>query len=310
LLLESFIFLTMGLEMHTVLDEVRAEHGSIGGAVEIAALAFLMIIVVRSVFIAWSLWALRRRERRSDSTRVRIADAQDRLSQYGSHPPPVRPGSSAEEQAARMEQRTEQVQTRVTRALADLDYLADQRLGWREGVILVWAGMRGAVTLAAAQSLNRDIPQRAILVLIAFTVAAGTLLIQGGSLGWVARRLGLAHQSHPDDDTPAALRADLVGAASARLDDPELRRPDGQPFSAGTLAAARTVLDGIGRDGPAAETPAERAERRALRIQLLNAQRDELLRIRDLGTYPFGVLEDALNQIDADQVGLEMREKD
>ena len=310
LLLESFIFLTMGLEMHTVIDQVRAEHGSVGGAVAIAALAFVMIIAVRSVFVAWSLWLLRRRERRSGSTRTRIESAQDRMSELGTRPPPVRPGSSPEEQAARVEQRTEQFQTRVSRALADLDYLADQRLGWREGVILVWAGMRGAVTLAAAQSLDRDIPQRDILVLIAFTVAAGTLLIQGGTLGWLARRLGLAHHGHVDEDTPTALRADLVDAASARLDDPELRRPDGEPFSTETLDAARAVLDGIGRDGPWAETPAQRAERRALRIQLLNAQRDELLRIRDLGTYPFGVLEQALNQIDADQVGLELREKD
>ena len=38
------------------------------------------------------------------------------------------------------------------------------------------------------------------------------------------------------------------------------------------------------------------------------AQRDELLRIRDLGTYPFVVLEEALSQIDADQVGMELRQ--
>ena len=170
--------------------------------------------------------------------------------------------------------------------------------------------MRGAVTLAAAQSLDSDIPQRALLVLIAFTVAAGTLLVQGGSLGWVARRLGLAHQSHPDDDTPVALRTDLVRRRAPDWTIPSCAGRTGSRTRPTTLDATRTVLDGLGRDGPAAETPAQRNERRALRIELLNAQRDELLRIRDLGTYPFGVLERALNQIDADQVGLELREKD
>ena len=58
--------------------------------------------------------------------------------------------------------------------MADIDYLAAQAFGWREGVVLVWAGMRGAVTLAAAQSLPADTPQRSLLVLIAFVVAAGT----------------------------------------------------------------------------------------------------------------------------------------
>ncbi len=51
--------------------------------------------------------------------------------------------------------------------------------------------MRGAVTLAAAQSLPADTPQRSLLVLIAFVVAAGTLMVQGSTLGWLVRLLGL-----------------------------------------------------------------------------------------------------------------------
>ncbi len=309
LLLESFIFLIMGLEMHTVIDEVTAEHGSVSGAVLVAAVAGVAIIAVRAAFITLSLWALARRERAAARSRIRMETIQDRISMIESAPPRG-PSDTSPEHAERRQRRVEQIGVRVTRGLADLDYLAAQRLGWREGAILVWAGMRGAVTLAAAQSLDSDVPQRALLVLIAFVVAAGTLIIQGGTLGWLARRLGFAHHGNGDPDTPAALRADLVQAASARLDDPELRRPDGQSYTAETLQTARTILDGLGRDGPLAETPDQRSERRALRIELLNAQRDELLRIRDLGTYPFGVLERALNQIDADQVGLELREKD
>ena len=45
-------------------------------------------------------------------------------------------------------------------------------MGPKEGTIVVWAGMRGVVTLAAAQTLPDDTPSRALLVLIAFVVAA------------------------------------------------------------------------------------------------------------------------------------------
>ncbi len=75
------------------------------------------------------------------------------------------------------------------RRLADIDYFRNEQMGWREGTIVVWAGMRGAVTLAAAQTLPRDTPSRSLLVFIAFLVAAASLLIQGSTLPWLARKL-------------------------------------------------------------------------------------------------------------------------
>src|SRR6478736_9639231 len=101
--------------------------------------------------------------------------------------------------------------TRIRRTLADVDYLAGAPLGWREGTVLVWAGMRGVVTLAAAQTLPYDTPQRSLLVLIAFVVAAGSLVVQGGTLPWVVRRLGLG-SSGPADNDPE--RAELLQAMS------------------------------------------------------------------------------------------------
>ena len=55
--------------------------------------------------------------------------------------------------------------------------------------IVGWAGMRGVVTLAAAFVIPEDAPYREVLLLIAFTVVAGTLLLQGLTLPWFARRL-------------------------------------------------------------------------------------------------------------------------
>lgn len=49
-----------------------------------------------------------------------------------------------------------------------------------------------------------------------------------------------------------------------------------------------------------------RAQFRRLRLDLIAAQREELITIRDLGTYPSGMLDAALAQLDAEQLGLEL----
>ena len=51
--------------------------------------------------------------------------------------------------------------------------------------------MRGVVTLAAAQLLPEDLPNREVLLLAAFTVVVGSLLVQGSTLPWLVRRVGL-----------------------------------------------------------------------------------------------------------------------
>ena len=61
--------------------------------------------------------------------------------------------------AEHAERRTERFRVRIRRSMADIDYLAGAPLGWREGTVLVWAGMRGVVTLAAAQTLPLETPR-------------------------------------------------------------------------------------------------------------------------------------------------------
>jgi monovalent cation/hydrogen antiporter len=47
------------------------------------------------------------------------------------------------------------------------------------GLVISWAGMHGIVTLAAALALHPGFPARDLIVLTAFVVVLGTLLIQG-----------------------------------------------------------------------------------------------------------------------------------
>jgi len=139
----------------------------------------------------------------------------------------------------------------VQRYVADLNYLLREPLGLKEGSLLVWAGMRGAVTLAAAQSLSGRVAHAPLLILIAFTAAAGSLLIQGGTLRRVATALGLAGLDAVPEGERAALDQALGEAAIAALHDPDLCQPDGEPYDPGIIALV-TLRIGVTR---LAETP-------------------------------------------------------
>ncbi|MDN5762920.1 MAG: sodium:proton antiporter [Microlunatus sp.] len=310
MLLENAIFLLMGLELFGLVADVRSEHGSVLTAIQLGALAALLVVCIRTVFVAPSVWLLARRARRSTAVRERIEQIQHRLRIDVGRPseqPKVLMAPKVRKVAAR---RKQPISTELNRRLADLDYLAAEALGWREGVVLVWAGMRGAVTLAAAQSLPPDTPQRSLLVLVAFVVAAGTLIIQGGTLGWLVGRLGLTGRDPAANRASAdELRQELVGLVGEHLAEPRFSRPDGTAFSPDTLDWARRVMSSMTADQEQRDAQGEdlRTERGELRRAVIEIQRTELLKIRDLGTYPSSVLEDALTQLDADQLSLELR---
>lgn len=100
----------------------------------------------------------------------------------------------------------EDLRRHFNRLSADANYFLSTPLGWREGAVTVWAGMRGAITLAAAQTLPFATPHRSRLIFIAFLVATASLLIQGSTIGAAVRWL----QPQTDDpDEVAKDRAEL-----------------------------------------------------------------------------------------------------
>jgi CPA1 family monovalent cation:H+ antiporter len=163
--------------------------------------------------------------------------------------------------------------------------------------------MRGVVTLAAVFLIPPDTPHRALLALAAFTVVAGTLLIQGLTLPWIVRRLRLPGPDLAEDALQAAgLVTRATQAGLAVLD--ELARPDDPPEVIDELrerASKRSnrIWEQLGRSQTELEPPA--AAYRRLRLQMLSAERSSILDARDTGTYDDEVLRVALQEIDVEE---------
>jgi len=306
LILESAVFLMVGLE----LPALAADTGDTGLRTPalLAVLLGTVVVVLRSGMVAWSVWELSRRYRRAESGRERIVQIQAKLdagNTLGADFPkatgPIR-RRRGRRQPAPARDRVGQWQRMLDRRRADLDYLAAERLGWPEGTILVWAGMRGAVTIAAAQTLPADVPYRSLVILVATMVAVGTLLIQGLTLPPLTKRLGLA-DSGPTTD-PAqwdALQAELDAAALTALVN------SGNEQAAAVVERLKARLDRS--DADAEDQRAGIAALSELRLTVIEAQRTKLLDLRSVGSYPSGMMDDALAQLDAAQIGLELRQQ-
>jgi CPA1 family monovalent cation:H+ antiporter len=87
------------------------------------------------------------------------------------------------------------------------------------GVVLAWAGMRGIVTLAAAFAIpetldnGQPFPHRDLILLCAFAVVLGTLVLQGLTMAPLLRRIELAG----DDVVPREVRFARTQAYGALL---------------------------------------------------------------------------------------------
>jgi monovalent cation/hydrogen antiporter len=128
------------------------------------------------------------------------------------------------------------------------------------GLVISWAGMRGIVTLAAALALPADFPARGLIVLTAFSVVLGTLLIQGLTLKPLLRALNLRDGDPVADEVRTArervlataleqLKGDSSSAVDlvrkdlkVRLGSPATREGTPKPFQHGYELAYRKAL--------------------------------------------------------------------
>jgi CPA1 family monovalent cation:H+ antiporter len=86
----------------------------------------------------------------------------------------------------------------------------------RVGLLVSWCGMRGLLTLATAFSLPERFPGRDVIVLSAFTVVLGTLIVQGFTIRPLIALLRIAPDSSLELDVSEARKA-MLGAALQAL---------------------------------------------------------------------------------------------
>jgi monovalent cation/hydrogen antiporter len=160
----------------------------------------------------------------------------------------------------------------------------DPRLATRLTFVVSWAGLRGAVSLAAALALPAGFPERDLFLLLTFAVILVTLVGQGLTLPRVLQWAGW-NGVEPDGDEATVARS---AAYQAGLDEIERARPnwpDHQPLFDRLESGLRDRTQHL-----ATEDPDETAERRQERIEheeiqrgVIAAQRTAVIELRDGG---------------------------
>jgi len=198
----------------------------------------------------------------------------------------------------------------ITYAIRALDRRASQvarRGTWQGRVVTGWAGMRGAVSLAAALALPADFPARDQLLFITFGVIFATLVLQGLTLPAVIRWSGV-HDDGAEAEEELLARRRATEAALTRLDELEaldwtrddtIERMRGLYRYRTSRLAARTTDD----EGD--------FEHRSVKYQkmvrdVLDAQRRAVVELRNTGQISNDVMHRIERELDLEDERLEI----
>jgi Na+/H+ antiporter len=119
------------------------------------------------------------------------------------------------------------VVTFLVRAIDRRPSQVARRASWRNPVIGSWAGMRGAVSLAAALALplhtdaGDPLPGRELIQFLTFTLILVTVVGQGLTLPWLIRRLGVIEDGTEEEHEEIRARLVIARAALDRVDELE-----------------------------------------------------------------------------------------
>lgn len=340
LMLESGIFLAMGLQAFGIIEDTDGDGGGLARAAVIAVIAGSLIMLIRALFIALMLTWLdhrsKHRKRRYEAEAGRLEAFEHRMAQACVVDSEVLACRNLSEEQwiktmARWRRRLKIAERQHAVRRSDIDYFEKEPLGPREASVIIWSGMRGAITLAAAQTISSAAPMRSFLLTIALFIASGALVIQGLSLPWLIR---LIKPKMASTDISEEEREELRQVMSSALVDTALaqaiKEVDAQTLlSAGvsrTLSRLGNVVDlqsspslGTsseplpGTDGENEATPVEMSEEeversftrdqiRELALEAIHAQRDALLQARDEGIFSSSALEGALARLDNEEI--------
>jgi Na+/H+ antiporter len=183
-----------------------------------------------------------------------------------------------------------------------------RRAGARERLVIGWSGMRGAVSLAAALALPLDFPMRNLILFLTFAVILATLVLQGLTLPALIRRLRLTGDGTEEQEELRARMA-ATKAALDRLDElagEDWTRDDTVARLHGLFEFRRRRLKaraGIWEDDGAEDRSL--AYQRLVR-ELLVAQRQAIVRLRNQGAISNDVMHRIERELDLEDTRLEI----
>jgi monovalent cation/hydrogen antiporter len=177
----------------------------------------------------------------------------------------------------------------------------------RRVFVIGWGGMRGVLSLAAAVSLPYALPdgrmfqQRSMIIYLAFCLIVATLVVQGLTLPWLIRRLGLSETGRMNSEEQEGRRV-LLREALVHLDRKRSKNRDQSAMFGELIASYQQRLDAM---------PAEREERvqglvdQARRsdaiLAVLQVERAALIRLRDDGQIDDEVLRTLQRELDLEE---------
>jgi CPA1 family monovalent cation:H+ antiporter len=182
---------------------------------------------------------------------------------------------------------------------------------WQVPTVIGWAGMRGVVSIAAAAALPLTVdggdrfPFRDVIIFLTFVVVIGTLVLQGFTLPWLIRRLGVVgRESAADALAEAEAQYRAARAAGERLDALLLEEDDVpeevvERLRARTAGRADTAWERLGGD---ADTPSTIYRR--LRRQMVAAEREAFVELRDQGRVDDEVMRRVHRELDLEEAML------
>ena len=188
---------------------------------------------------------------------------------------------------------------------------------WQSTLLVAWTGMRGAVTLAAALAVPLTVdgggafPQRDEIIFLAFSVIMGTLLIQGLTLPPLIHLLGVddADETLEYEENKARLKA--VSAALERIDvlvsEDWVHEDTAERIRGAYNYRHRRYTARFDEDGSESDDIEERSENyQRLVREVLDAQRDVLLSLRNEGRINDDVMRRIERELDLEDSRLEI----
>ncbi|WP_353069387.1 Na+/H+ antiporter [Tunturibacter empetritectus] len=157
----------------------------------------------------------------------------------------------------------------------------------RQVFVIGWGGMRGVLSLAAAISLPYALPggrtfsQRSMIIYLAFCLIVATLVVQGLTLPWLIRIMGLSESGHTNREEQEARRV-LATEAIMHLHRTRSKNRDQSPLFQELIDRYQQRLDAMPLERERSATGLiHQARRNDAILTALQAEREALIRLRD-----------------------------